>query len=95
MPLFEGMVFDKYTDVVCYHHKKKIVAFSLIKRYDKENAEALQFAWDYENPELRLGIRSLESECAAYKMQGYKYLYLGLADEYKKQIDGYEELGKI
>ncbi len=95
VPLFDGMIFDKYTDVVCYYPDDKLAAFSLVKRYDRENAEALQFAWDYKQPELRLGLESLKHECAYYKNQGYKYLYLGLADEYKSQIDGYEILGPI
>ena len=95
MPLFEGMIFDKYTDIIGYYPDDKLSAFSLIKRYDRENAEALQFAWDYSNPELHLGIESLKHECAYYKQQGYRYLYLGLADEYKSQIDGYEILGPI
>ena len=95
VPLFDGMIFDKYTDVVCYYPDDKLSAFSLVKRYDRENAEALQFAWDYKQPELRLGLESLKHECAYYKNQGYKYLYLGLADEYKSQIDGYEILGPI
>ena len=95
VPLFEGMIFDKYTDVMCYYPDNKLAAFSLIKRYDRENAEALQFAWDYNNPELRLGIESLKHECAYYKQQGFKYLYLGLADDYKSQLDGYEILGPL
>jgi hypothetical protein len=95
MPLFAGMIFDKYTDVICYYPNDKLSAFSLVKRYDRENAEALQFAWDYNDPELRLGIESLKHECAYYKQQGYNYLYLGLANEYKKEIDGYETLGPI
>jgi hypothetical protein len=95
VPLFEGMILDRYTDVIGYYPKDKISAFSLVKRYDRENAEALQFAWDYNDPELRLGIESLKHECAYYKSQGYKYLYLGLADEYKSQIDGYEILGPL
>ena len=95
VPLFEGMILDKYTDVIAYYPENKLSAFSLVKRYDRENAESLQFAWDYLNPELRLGIESLKHECAYYKSQGYKYLYLGLADEYKSQIDGYEILGPL
>jgi hypothetical protein len=95
MPLFEGMIFDKYTDVIGYYPNNKLAAFSLIKKYDRENAEALQFAWDYANPELHLGLESLKYECAYYKQQDYKYLYLGLAAEYKSQIDGYEILGPI
>ena len=95
MPLFEGMIFDKYVDVIGYYPDHKLAAFSLVKRYDRENAESLQFAWNYEQPELRLGIESLKHECAFYKQQGFKYLYLGLADEYKSQIDGYEILGPL
>jgi hypothetical protein len=95
MPLFEGMMFDKYIDVIGYYPNNKLAAFSLIKRYDRLNAEALQFAWDYAEPELQLGIESLKNECAYYKQQGYKYLYLGLADKYKEQIDGFEILGPI
>lgn len=95
VPLFSGMIFDRYTDVIGYYPNDKLSAFSIVKRYDRENAEALQFAWDYKNPELRLGIESLKHECSYYKSQGYKYLYLGLADEYKSQIDGYELLGPI
>jgi hypothetical protein len=95
VPLFEGMIFDRYVDVIAYYPNDKLCAFSLVKRYDRENAESLQFAWDYINPELRLGIESLKHECAFYKNQGYKYMYLGLADDYKSQIDGYEILGPL
>lgn len=95
VPLFEGMIFDKYTDVIGYYPDSKFSAFSLVKRYDRENAESLQFAWDYERPELRLGVESLKHECAYYKQHGFKYLYLGLADEYKSQLDGYEILGPL
>jgi hypothetical protein len=95
VPLFEGMIFDRYTDVMCYYPDNKLAAFSVIKRYDRENAEALQFAWDYNNPELRLGIESLKHECAFYKKEGFKYLYLGIADDYKSQLDGYEILGPL
>jgi len=95
MPLFQGLIFDKYTDVIAYYPDDKLSAFSLTKRYDRENAESLQFAWDYVKPDLRLGIASLQHECAYYKSQGFKYLYLGVADDYKSQIDGYEILGPI
>lgn len=92
MPLFKGIIFDRYTDIFSYY---QLSAFSIVKRYDSENAESLQFAWDYKQPELHLGIRSLEHECAYYKEQGFKYLYLGLVADYKKKFDGYEELGPL
>lgn len=95
MPLFDNQFHDPLSDIIGYYYNNTLVAFSLIKIYDQENAEALQFAWDYANPELHLGIESLKNECAVYKERGFKYLYLGKADEYKKQIDGFEILGKL
>lgn len=95
MPLFYGMIFDRYTDVISYHHNDKFIAFSIVKRYDRENAESLQFAWDYNDPDLMMGIKSIEHECAYYKREGFKYLYLGQVNKYKEQFDGYEVLGPI
>lgn len=95
MPLFDSQYRDPMTDRIGYYHNDRLVAFSLIKKYDADNAECLQFAWDYETPELHLGIESLKSECALYKSLGFKYLYLGQAADYKSQIDGYEILGPI
>lgn len=95
MPLFDLQFNDSNTDVIGYISQKEIVAFSIVKLWDKENAECVQFAWNYANPHLRLGIRSLEHECAIYKQRGFKYLYLGLDHEYKQQLQGYEILGPI
>ena len=95
VPIFDSQYTDPATDIVGYLHNNVLVAFSLIKRYDSHNAESVQFAWDYANPELQLGIRSLEHECALYKEQGFTYLYLGLAHSYKSKIDGYEVLGPL
>jgi hypothetical protein len=93
MPIFDSEYTDLKTDVIGYYDQGVLVAFSLIKKYDSDNAEAVQFAWTYNQPELRLGIRSLEHECALYKKLGFKFLYLGGADEYKSKIDGFEILG--
>jgi hypothetical protein len=93
MPIFEEEYTDPKNDVIGYYDNNKLVAFSLIRKYDAENAEAVQFAWDYNNPELQLGYSSLKSECAYYKAQGFRYYYLGGADEYKRQFDGFEILG--
>ena len=93
MPLFEQQFRDINTEIIGYFSNRRLVAFSLIKLYDKDNTEALQFAWDYAEPSLRLGIRSLEHECAYYKSLGYSYLYLGDAAEYKTHIAGFELLG--
>jgi hypothetical protein len=95
MPIFDSEYTDPTMDILGYHHNDKLVAFSLIKCYSNTEAECIQFAWDYVNPELRLGITSLKNECAVYKARGFRYLYLGEAGEYKKQIDGFEIIGPI
>ena len=91
MPIFNSEFLDPKNDVIVYTDEY-ICAFSLMRRYDSENVEAIQFAWDYEDPSLEMGIRSLKFECAYYKSLGYKYLYLGEVSEYKKKFDGYEEI---
>jgi hypothetical protein len=92
MPIFDSEYTDPAVDVIGYFDGGNLVAFSLIKKYDHSNAEALQFAWTYHNSKLRLGIQSLKHECALYKSLGFEFLYLGGADEYKSEIDGFEIL---
>ena len=95
MPIFDSEFTDPKNEVIGYFDNNVLVAFSLLRLFDNENLEAVQFAWDYKNPKLRLGINSLQTECALYKQRGYKYLYLGGADEYKSKIDGFELLGPV
>ena len=95
MPIFDQQYLDSNTDIIGYHNQGQLIAFSLVKKYDATNAESLQFAWDYENPKLRLGIESLKNECAIYKELGFTYLYVGGADEYKQTISGFDLLGKL
>lgn len=95
MPIFDSEFNDSNNDIIGYYDNNQLVGFSILRRYDNENVEAIQFAWDYKNPKLRLGISSLKSECAYYKHLGFKYLYLGGADEYKSKIDGFEILGPL
>ena len=90
MPIFDTEYLSEHNDLIAYTHENKMVAFSLLTRYDNKNVEAVQFAWDYKQPELSLGIESLKHECALYKLKGYEYMYLGGADDYKSQIDGFE-----
>lgn len=93
MPIFDSQYLDESIDIIGYYDNENLVAWDMIKVYDNENVEALQFAWNYENPNLRLGIESLKNACAIYKQRGFKYLYLGLTANYKKEIKGYQELG--
>lgn len=95
MPLFDSQFTDPDTDIIGYRDQGELVAFSLIKRYDKHNALCAQFAWNYRNPRLRLGIQSLKTECAIYRERGFKYLYLDQAHLYKQGITGFELLGPL
>ena len=95
MPIFDSQYTDADTDVIGYYDADELVAFSLIKRYDNENALCSQFAWTYHKPKMRLGIESLLTECAIYKERGFKYLYLDQAHLYKQGIQGFELLGPM
>lgn len=93
MPIFNSQYTDPDTDVIGYYDDDKLVAFSLIKRYDTRNALCAQFAWTYSKPKLRLGIESLKTECAIYRDRGFEYLYLDQAHLYKQGFEGFELLG--
>jgi hypothetical protein len=95
MPLFNSQFTDPSTDVIGYKHNGKLVAFSLMKRYDNKNVLASQFAWTYHNPKTRLGIESLKTECAIYRERGFKFLYLDQAHLYKQDLQGFEILGAL
>ena len=95
MPIFDSRYTDPATDVIGYYDGDQLAAFSLIKRYDDRNALCDQFAWNYRNPKLRLGIETLKTECAIYKARGFEYLYLEQAHLYNQEIDGFELLGPL
>ena len=95
MPLFVNRFRDPMADVIGYYDGGNMVAFSLIRRYDDQNAMCDQFAWTYHDPKLRLGIETMKTECAIYKARGFDYLYLEQAHLYKKEMAGFEILGPM
>ena len=95
MPMFESRLRDPMADVIGYWDRDRMVAFSLIRRFDDHNALCDQFAWTYHDPKLRLGIETMKTECAIYKARGFRYLYLEQAHLYKQEIDGFEILGPM
>lgn len=95
MPIFDSRYLDPMTDVIGYYDRNKLVAFSLIRRFDDQNALCDQFAWNYHKPRMRLGILSLQTECAIYKARGFAYLYLEQAHLYKQDLAGFEILGPL
>ena len=94
-PMWDNEFLWDHNDVIGYYDDTKLVAWSLVTKYNEDVAYAVQFAWDYDNPKLSLGIKSLETECAYYKSQGYKYYYLGEAHKYKSKFNGFELLGPL
>lgn len=95
MPMFASRFQDPMADILGYYDQDQLVAFSLIRRFDAENAQCDQFAWTYHRPRLRLGIESMKTECAIYRQRGFRYLYLEQAHAYKSEIAGFELLGPI
>ena len=78
-------------DVLGYYDTNELVAWSLTYKFpSKKTVIADQFAWNYANPKLKLGYKTIRSECAYYKAQGYKYFILGDPDKYKEELQGYE-----
>ena len=95
MPMFHSRYNDPIADIIGYYDNKKLVAWSLIRRFDEHNALCDQFAWTYHNPRTRLGIETMKTECAIYRERGFRYLYLEQAHLYKSEIDGFEILGPL
>lgn len=93
MPMFNSRYTDPMADVIGYYDQDQLVAWSLIRRFDDCNASCEQFAWNYHDPRLRLGIETMKTECAIYRARGFEYLYLEQAHLYKQEIDGFELLG--
>jgi hypothetical protein len=93
MPMFHSRYTDPMADVIGYYDQDQLVAWSLIRRFDDRNALCDQFAWNYHNPRLRLGIETMKTECAIYRARGFEYLYLEQAHLYKQEIDGFELMG--
>ena len=93
MPIFDKEYLSN--EIIAYYDNNEIVAFNMVGVYDNKHVEDYQFAWTYHKPELYLGLKSLEHECAYYKSKGFEYLYLGTCDHYKTKFQGYEVLGPL
>ena len=79
---------------VGYYANNVLTAWTKLRHYDRANIESVLFAWDYQDPSSQLGIKSLRSEIAWAKQQGYEYFYMGPGYEknsiYKSDVDGFE-----
>ena len=95
MPMIPGRLTDSATEIIGYHDQGRLVAWSMYRIWDAENILSDHFAWDYRNPRLRLGIRSIENECAIYRDRGYRWMYFETVEPYMLDLEGFEILGGI
>jgi len=95
MPMIEGRLTAPNTDIIGYHDQGRLVAWSMYRIWDKENVLSDHFAWDYRNAKLRLGIRSIENECAIYRDRGYRWMYFEAVEPYMLDLQGFEILAPL
>lgn len=95
MPMIEGRLTAPNTEIIGYHDQGRLVAWSMYRIWDSENILSDHFAWDYRNPKLRLGIRSIENECAIYRDRGYRWMYFEAVEPYMLDLQGFEILGAL
>ncbi len=60
MPMIPGRFTIPNTEVFGYYMQDKLIAWSMYRIWDNENIVIDHHAWDYNNPKLRIGLRSLE-----------------------------------
>jgi len=85
---------DLENTVFGYYDDQELVAFTICVDYAQSKIiHNDQFAWNYHNPKLTLGMCSIRNECAYYKARGYKYMFLQHFDEYKTNFQGFELCG--
>lgn len=95
MPMIAGRLVAPNTEIIGYHDQSRLVAWSMYRIWDDENVLSDHFAWDYRNPRLRLGIRSIENECAIYRDRGYRWMYFEAVEPYMLDLQGFEILGAL
>lgn len=93
IPMLAGRLTAPDTEIIGYHDQGRLVAWSMYRIWDRENVLSDHFAWDYRDPRLRLGIRSIENECAIYRDRGFRWMYFESVEPYMLDIEGFEILG--
>lgn len=83
------------TETFGYFEQDQLIAWSMYRIWDDKNIVADHHAWDYRNPQLRMGIRSLQNECAINRNKGYQYMYFESIEPYMYNLQGFEILGSL
>jgi hypothetical protein len=95
MPMVAGRLTAPDTEIIGYYNNERLVAWSMYRVWDNKNILSDHFAWDYRHPRLRLGINSIENECAIYRDRGYRYMYFEAVEPYMLDLQGFEILGPL
>ena len=96
MPMVPGRLTAADTEIIGYRDSTgRLMAWSMYRVWDQENVLSDHFAWDYRDPRLRLGIRSIENECAIYRDRGYRWMYFEAVEPYMLDLQGFEIMGPM
>ncbi len=95
MPMIPGRFLIPNTEVFGYYEQEKLIAWSMYRIWDDKNIVIDHHAWDYNNPKLRIGLRSLQNECALYRNRGYQFMYFESIEPYMLKLQGFEILGTL
>lgn len=96
MPMIPGRLTAADTEIIGYRDSTgRLMAWSMYRVWDQENILSDHFAWDYRDPRLRLGIRSIENECAIYRDRGYRWMYFEAVEPYMLDLQGFEIMGPM
>lgn len=94
-PIFHGEFTDPRCEFITYKVDNKVVAWTMLRKLDTTVIDNMQFAWNYEQPELKLGYKSIRTECAIYRDRGYTQMLIDTEMHYKKQLQGYNIYGPV
>jgi len=95
IPMIPGRLTASDTEIIGYHDKDRLVAWSMYRIWDTENILSDHFAWDYRDPGLRLGIRTIQNECAIYRDRGFRWMFFESVEPYMLDMQGFEILGPM
>lgn len=95
MPMVAGRFTCPGTEIIGYHNGSRLVAWSMYRVWDQHNVLSDHFAWDYRDPCLRLGVRSIENECAIYRKRGFRCMYFESVEPYMMDLQGFAMLGAM
>jgi hypothetical protein len=95
MPMIAGRLSVPGTEIIGYRQNTRLIAWSMYRIWDEHNVLSDHFAWDYRDPRLRLGMRSIENECAIYRDRGFRWMYFESVEPYMLDLDAFEIMGAL